>query len=240
MPDIAYVNGQFVPLQEAHVSVEDRGFQFGDGIYEVIRVYRGIPFRVDDHLARLERSAKEIALTLPISRPKWEQLIAEAIRLSCYRECKVYIQVTRGVAPRMHQFPVLSCPTVVMTVREHDEQAVALLQEQGVEAIVVPDIRWSRCDIKSLNLLPNVLAKQQALQAGAFEAIFVRQGMVTEGTASNVMAVQAGQLMTPALGDTLLAGVTREVVLALARQEGLSVVEKPLPATEMESAEELF
>ncbi len=239
MPDIACVNGRFMPLAGATVSVEDRGYQFGDGVYEVVRTYAGVPFQLDAHLARLDRSAKAVGISLPLGIPEWERTIIEGIRLAGYPECKVYIQVTRGVAPREHGVPIGVEPTVVMTVREIggvDER----LRLNGVDVITLEDARWGRCDIKSLNLLPNVLARQQAKEADAFEAVLVWNGEVTEGAVSNVMAVRAGAVCTPPLGTRILDGVTRRVVLDLARREGIPIQERHLPLDELRAADEVL
>ena len=239
MPDIACVNGRFMPLAGATVSVEDRGYQFGDGVYEVVRTYAGVPFQLDAHLARLDRSAKAVGISLPLGIPEWERTIIEGIRLAGYPECKVYIQVTRGVAPREHGVPIGIEPTVVMTVREIggvDER----LRLNGVDVITLEDVRWGRCDIKSLNLLPNVLARQQAKEADAFEAGLVWNGEVTEGAVSNVMAVRAGAVCTPPLGTRILDGVTRRVVLDLARREGIPIQERRLPLDELRAADEVL
>lgn len=239
MPDIGFVNGRFLPLGEATVSVEDRGFQFGDGIYEVIRTYRGEPFRVEAHLERLERSAKAIHLTLPYRLPEWTAHIKEGIDRAGYRESKVYLQVTRGVAPRDHQIPGGLAPTVVMTVREMSELD-SRHREDGVAAVTLEDMRWGRCDIKSIDLLPNVLARRHAREAGAFETIFIRDGEITEGAVANVMIVCAGRLVTPPEGPRILPGVTRRVVLDLACQEGLPVEERPVAVRELRAASEVF
>lgn len=238
MPDIGFVNGQFMPLADAVVSVEDRGFQFGDGVYEVIRTYGGRPFHLNAHLARLERSAKAIDLPCPLSSAQWAERVAEGIRLAGYRECKVYLQLTRGPAPRDHIFPTAVHPTVVMTVRELHPLSDGL--RSGVSAITLPDFRWGRCDIKSIGLLANVLARQRAKDAGAFEAIFIRDGEVTEGAVSNVMIVRGGILATSPEGEHILSGVTRGLVLELARKEGLAVQERPVSEAELRGADEVF
>ena len=239
MPNIAYVNGQYSPLEQATISIEDRGFQFGDGVYEVVRTYGGVPFRLYDHLLRLESSAKAVSIPIPISRTEWEALIREGVHRSRYAACLVYIQLTRGVAPRAHLFPSTAKPTVVMTFREIPESGVAL-QRQGIPAVTLPDLRWGRCSIKSLNLLANVLAKQEARDAGAMEAILVKDGLVTEGCSSNVCLVRDGKIITPPLSDQLLAGVTRAVVLDLARKNGIVVDERDVPQEELTRADELF
>ena len=239
MPIIAYVNGHFSPIEQATISIEDRGFQFGDGVYEVVRTYGGVPFRLHDHLSRLEGSARAVSIPVPLSRTEWEALIREGLQRSQYAECLVYIQLTRGVAPRAHLFPSPAKPTVVITFREIPETEGAL-QRQGVPVVTLSDLRWGRCSIKSLNLLPNVLAKQQANDAGALEAILVKDGLVTEGCSSNVCLVRDGNIITPALSDRLLAGVTRSVVLELARKNGILVDEREVPAEELTRADELL
>ncbi len=239
MPNIAWLNGKFLPLEEATVSIEDRGFQFGDGVYEVIRVYGGSLFRLDEHLSRLAQSAQAISLPLTIEGKEWKAFIREGLERSTYSECKVYIQVTRGVAPREHLFPETTRPTIVMTFREMADLP-AHLNQQGVSVITLPDLRWGRCSIKSLNLLPNILSKQQANEAGAFEALLIKDGMVTEGTSSNVILVKDGKLLTPVLSDQLLAGVTRQAVLELARSDGKVVEERPVKEEELKQADELF
>ncbi|MEC4674588.1 MAG: D-amino-acid transaminase [Nitrospirota bacterium] len=239
MPPIAYLNGQFLPLEQARVSIDDRGFQFGDGVYEVVRVYRGKPFRLEDHLIRLERSAQAISIPMTLSVGEWERVIRDGIDRSQLEECKVYIQITRGVAPREHTFPSSSIPTTVMTVRDIDS-IDAVLRQGGVSAITLPDQRWGRCSIKSLNLLPNLLAKQQAKEQEAFEAILIKEGSVTEGTSSNVMMASDDVLVTPALSDQLLAGVTRQELLTLARHAGIQVEERVVKQDELMEAQEVF
>lgn len=239
MPDIAFVNGVFLPLAQATVPVEDRGFQFGDGVYELLRVYGGVPFRSAEHLARLARSARALDIVLPFDTVRWTAVVMEAVERSGYPEAKVYIQVTRGVAPRDHTYSTGLAPTVVITVRAMSPPAEALYTE-GADVVLVSDLRWDRCDIKSISLLANVLAKQQARKAGAFEAVFVRDGFVLEGATSNIMVVNESRLITPPEGPLLLSGVTRVVVVQLARDAGLSVAERPLTESEVYNADEVF
>jgi D-alanine transaminase len=239
MPDVGFVNGRVMPLEEATVSVEDRGYQFGDGVYEVIRTYHGKPFQLDAHLVRFERSAGAIDLPLPWTLQQWSAHVREGIARSGYTESKVYLQLTRGVAPRDHGFPASARPTAVMTVRELKPVDQAR-QAAGVAVMTMDDWRWGRCDIKSVNLLPNVMARQKATQAGAFEAIFVRQGQVTEGAVSNVMIVKAGRVLTAPGGEQILSGVTRTLVLELARKEGLPVEERFVSRDELFRADEIF
>ncbi|MBH0192262.1 MAG: D-amino-acid transaminase [Nitrospira sp.] len=239
MPDIAFVNGRFLPWKDAVVSIDDRGFQFGDGVYEVIRTYRGAPFELAAHLARLERSTKELNLVQPYSRAQWTQWIQQGLGQAGYQEAKVYVQITRGTAPRDHAFPSGVLPTVVMTIRELHPLSLQLRQD-GVTARTCDDLRWSRCDIKSLNLLGNVLAREEARKAGVFEAILVKDGLVTEGSLSNVMAVRSGTLVTAPEGPRILSGVTRTVVLELARKEEIPVEEQFLSLDALYGADEVF
>lgn len=239
MPDIGFLNGTFAPLEQVTISPDDRGFQFGDGVYEVVSVFDGHPFLLAEHLARLKFSAGEIRLALPYSPEAWREKLMEGVKRCGYRSCKVYIQVTRGVAPREHAFPSQATPTVLMTFREM-VNLDSELQRTGVKAITVPDERWGRCDIKSLNLLPNVLAKQRAKEAGAFEAVFIRDGEVTEGTASNVMTVREGAIHTPPCDHRILAGVTRKILLEVAEKSGVSVFAHSMPVSELFEADEVF
>ena len=238
MPEIAFVNDVFMPLSEARVSVEDRGFQFGDGIYELLRVYAGTPFRLAEHLGRLEQSARAIGIPVPYSRDRWAAVIAEAVSRSGFQEAKVYIQVTRGVAPRDHVPTGALTPTVVVTVRAMAPPA-AELYARGADVVTVSDSRWARCNIKSIGLLANVLAKQQARDAGAVEALFVRDGYVLEGATSNVIIVKSRCLVTPPEGPLLLSGVTRKVVLGLAQEAGVAVKEQPVAEDELYGADEI-
>ena len=239
MPNVAFVNGAFVPLAEAKVSIEDRGFQFGDAIYEVIRTYKGHPFALEDHLARLERSATALDLTQPYSRAEWTHHVLEGVRQADYPEAKIYIQLSRGVAPRDHAYSADGPPTVVMTVREFHPLDRSV-QAAGVEVMTTEDIRWGRCDIKSVNLLANVLARQQAKQAQVFEAILVKEGLITEGAVSNVMVVRGGMVMTAPEGARILSGVSRAFVLELARNEGLPIQERFISLAELYGADEVF
>jgi len=239
VPNVAFVNGAFMPLAEAKVSIEDRGFQFGDGVYEVIRTYKGRPFSLDAHLARLDRSAAALNLQQPYSRADWAHHILEGIRQAAYPEAKIYLQITRGVAPRDHAYSDDATPTVVMTVREFHPLDRSV-QATGVDAMTTEDIRWGRCDIKSVNLLANVLARQRVRQAGVFEAILVNGGFMTEGAISNVMVVQGGTVVTAPEGARILSGVTRAIVLDLARSAGLSVQERFVSQAELYEADEVF
>lgn len=239
MPNIAFLNGRFMPLAKAKVSVEDRGYQFGDGIYELIRVYHGRIFHLEDHLTRLDRSARAIGLSTVYPRSRWKEILAKVLARSGYREAKLYIQITRGVAPRDHAFPKRNRLTVIVTVRRLMPLATDLY-EKGVSVITVPDLRWGRCDIKSINLLPNVMARQEARSSGAFEVLFVRDGLVVEGSGCNIFAVIRGRIVTPPKGPAILCGITREVMIRLAREARDPLIEKGLTLQELLSAEEVF
>jgi D-alanine transaminase len=239
VPDIAFINGRFVPWENATVPIEDRGFQFGDGVYEVIRTYRGKPFELDAHLRRLDRSAAELQLPSPYRHAEWRAWIDAGIRQAGYPEAKIYLQITRGVAPRDHAFPADARPTTVMTIRELHPLSDDT-RSRGVKAKTVEDLRWGRCDIKSVNLLPNVLARQDAKRAGVFEAILVKDGWVTEGSVSNVLAVRQGRIVTAPEGPRILSGVTRHVVLELARKAGFPVEERYLSLPDLYAADEVF
>jgi len=237
LAEIVYLNGRFVPYEEARVPVEDRGNLFADGVYEVIRFYGGHPFAMQAHMERLARSAREIRLP-EIDVAALAEAGLETVRKNGIGDGSLYVQVTRGPAPRSHAFPREPKPTVFMIARELARPSRSLV-EQGVACITVPDIRWARCDIKSIGLLPNVLAKQQAVEAGAFEALFVRDGILTEGTSSNVFVVKGGKLVTHPEDGHVLPGITRRLILAIAREEGIGVEEEPLAAA-LDAVDELF
>ncbi|HNP60518.1 MAG TPA: D-amino-acid transaminase [Nitrospirales bacterium] len=239
MPDIGYLNGHFSPLGEVKISPDDRGFLFGDGVYEVIRAYHGVPAFLGEHFKRLVRSANEIQLPFSLEQAEFQRLLLHGLQQSGYQEGKIYIQVTRGVAPREHTFPPIGEPTVFLAFRK----MVALPTEvckRGVNVITLPDTRWHRCDIKSLNLLPNVLAKQKAREANAFEGIFVRDGQVTEGATSNIFAVKNGTIITPERNHLVLAGVTQQQVVTLAQAKGLNVQFRPITISEFLQSDEAF
>jgi len=235
-----YVNGRWVRPEQAVVPVEDRGFQLGDGLYEVIRVYAGQPFALDRHLARLERCAAAIELALPAGRDELAALAAEAIRRRGLLEGQVYMQVTRGVAARVHHFPADAQPSLIVYAMPGRIPDPALY-ERGATAIVVPDERWLRCDIKSINLLPNALAKEKARRAGVLEALLEREGKgITEGSSSNVFIVQGGRLITAPAGPYILRGVTRDLVIELAHAAGVPVEERFFSRAELLAADEAF
>jgi D-alanine transaminase len=239
MARIAYVNGRYCPLQSAAVAAEDRGYQFADGVYEVIKVLRGQPRDLARHLDRLARSLAALNITPPMPRRALESVLHETLRRNRLAEALVYLQVTRGTAPRNHLFPKRARPSLVITVRRPAFPGERE-REEGVGVITQPDLRWGRCDIKSISLLPNVLARQSAAAAGCREAWLVdREGVVTEGSASNAYIVDAaGRLITHPLNERILGGVTRSVILELARRDGIEVVEQPFSLDEAHAARE--
>lgn len=239
MPDIGYLNGLFSPLEEIKISPDDRGFLFGDGVYEVIRAYHGVPAFWEEHFARLVRSAREIQLAFPLTPTEFQHLLLSGLQQSGYQDGKIYIQVTRGVAPREHLFPSKGEPTIFLSFRNMVPLPAEGYQE-GVSVITLPDIRWDRCDIKSLNLLPNVLAKQKAHEAKAFEAIFVRDGLVSEGATSNIFVVKNGVISTPERNHFVLAGVTQQQVVTLAQAKGLDVQFRSVPLLDLFQGDEVF
>jgi D-alanine transaminase len=239
MARIAYVNGRYRPLQSAAVAAEDRGYQFADGVYEVMKVLGGRLCDLDRHLDRLQRSLAAIEIAPPMPRRALVSVIEETLRRNRLRSALVYLQITRGIAPRNHVFPKRARPSLVVTVRRPAFPGERE-REEGVGVITLPDLRWGRCDIKSISLLPNVLARQSAAAAGCREAWLIdREGMVTEGSASNAYIVDgAGRLITHPLGERILGGITRSVVLELAREENIEVVEQPFSLDEALRARE--
>ncbi|MGH6901310.1 MAG: D-amino-acid transaminase [Geminicoccaceae bacterium] len=239
MARIAYVNGRYRPLQSAAVAPEDRGYQFGDGVYEVIMVLGGRFHDLERHLDRLQRSLAAIEIAPPMSRPALVSVLGETVRRNRLSDALVYLQVSRGTAPRNHAFPKRARPSLLVTVRRPALPGERE-REEGVGVITLPDLRWGRCDIKSINLLPNVLARQSAAATGCREAWLIdRDGNVTEGSASNAYIVDgAGRLITHPLGERILGGITRSVVVELARDEGIEVVEQPFSLDQAHLARE--
>ena len=239
MSEIAWINGEFLPLERAMVHVEDRGFQFADAVYEVVRTYNGKPFALAEHMARLFRSLAAIQLNPGLTSEQLEPVIREAIERAAFPEALVYLQITRGPAPRHRGFPAKPKPTVVLTVRAL--KPALHVRETGVSVITVPDIRWSRCDIKSVGLLANVLAYQAAKDAGAYDAIFVtNDGVVTEATAANIFMVSKGALVTPPKCASLLPGVTRDKILHAGAAAGIAGREEKIQKEDLFAAEEVF
>jgi len=238
---LVYLNGQYLPLEEARVPVEDRGFLFADGLYEVIRVYNGRIFALEPHLRRLADGLRALRIGftgLDELGPIAERLLDEnGLRSG---DATIYIQVTRGAAPRAHAFPSPDVPPTVYVAARPFTPYPAAYYENGVKAITVPDTRWTRCDIKTVALIANVLANQQAKEAGAFEALFVRDGVVIEGSHSNLFAVFGDTLVTYPASNYILAGITRSIVLDIAAELGIPVRQGPILADQLFAAGELF
>jgi D-alanine transaminase len=241
MPGVVYLNGEFLPRERATLSVDDRGFIFGDGIYEVTRVVNGKLFEPDRHMRRLFYGLRGISIEPGLSA---EQIIDIHHRLIRENELTtgegyVYLQITRGAAPRTHYFPPAgTAATVFLSTSTFTPNRAQ--REAGATAVTYPDIRWSRCDLKTVNLLGAVLAKQQAVAAGSLEAVFIRDGVITEGSHTNVFGVIDGELRTYPRSNYILPGITRDVVLELAVEEGVNVRETPILQTEIGRLEELF
>jgi D-alanine transaminase len=241
MPRQAYVNSRFVPHGAAAVHIEDRGYQFADGVYEVVPVMNGTLVDEDPHLDRLERSLGELRIAMPMTREALKLVSRELMRRNRLTRGFLYMQITRGVAPRDHKFPDAAEPALVMTTRQMKAQSPKVLAE-GIAVISAPDIRWSRCDIKSVSLLPNVLGKQEAVEAGAYEAWMVDpQGLVTEGTSTNAWIVtQDNELVTRDVSTSILNGITRLRLLDLIRRDGITFSERAFSIEEARQAREAF
>lgn len=243
MPRVAYVNGRYQRHSDAAVHVEDRGFQFADGVYEVCEVRHGFIVDLTRHLNRLERSLGELAMDMPMSRAALTQVIREVLRRNHVKNGLYYLQVTRGAAKRDHVFPAPGTPmTVVVTAKSTDPSVIAKKNANGISAITVPDNRWDRVDIKSVGLLPNCMARQQAKEAGAQEAIYVdKDGTVKEGAATNVWIVdESGTLVTRPAEHGILRGITRTTLMDIAAKLGLPVREGYFTVDEMLKAREVF
>lgn len=225
--------------RENVVDIEDRGYQFGDGVYEVIGVYNGRPMMMEEHMERLERSANEIQLKLPYKITDLKRNLMELIARDDLEEGIIYMQVSRGVADRWHQFPAADVPAVIVAYTRAEERMTAV-EDQGATAVLTEDIRWLRCDIKTLNLLPNVLAKQKAIANQGIEAILHRGETVTEASSSNVFIVKAGELFTHPANHFILNGITRRKVLGLCEELNLKVHEETYTVSDLLAADEVF
>jgi D-alanine transaminase len=236
---MVFLNGQFLPLEEAKISVLDRGFIFGDGVYELVPVYVRVPFRLDEHLTRLERSLSETGIRNPYSREQWRDTIFKLIDSQPFEDQGVYFQVTRGVAKRDHSFPKDVEPTVFMMSNPLTSPPAEQI-ERGAAAVSAIDNRWLRCDIKSISLIGNVLLRQLSAEANAVETILFRQGKLTEASASNVFIVKRGVIESPAKGNLILPGITYDVVVELARANAMPLRFKEITEAETRSADELW
>jgi D-alanine transaminase len=235
-----YLNGRFIPRDQACIPITDRGFLFGDSVYEVIPAYGGAPLRLEQHLARLDRSLAAIHMANPLSHAEWAAVIDELTAQLPGADQQLYIQVTRGAPEeREHRIPEGLPPTVLATTRVLPQRPVDT-DQQGIRAITLDDIRWQRCDIKATTLLANVLAHHHAREQGVDEAILVRDGRALEGTASNLFVISHGLLITPPTDNCILPGITRDLVLELAQEEGIPYAEASISLEDLEQAEEIW
>lgn len=236
--ETVYFNGELVAYAEAKISVEDRGFNFADGIYEVMRIAGGTGFRAHAHLDRLEASARALELDLPLGRDEFLDAMLQLARANGVEDGIVYLQLTRGTAPRRHAFPEWTRPTLVMLARPYSGPSEEL-RDRGVDCITVPDLRGGYCEVKTIALLPNVMAYQHARSEGCYEAILVRNGIVTEGTHTSAFCVRDGAVYTHPI-DNILPGITRKFTIAALRLEDVEVIERAVTTDEFRSADELF
>ncbi len=234
-----YLNGRFLPLEDAKISVLDRGFIYGDGVYELIPVYHRQPFRLRQHLARLQRSLDGIRMVNPHTDPEWESIIRELVARTAFDDQGVYFQVTRGVAKRDHSFPLDVAPTVFM-MSNPLSLPTAEQVERGVAVVTAIDERWLHCDLKTISLLGNVLARQRATDAGAAETVLFRNGFLTEASASNVFIVRDGVILGPPKDNQILPGITYDAAFELARGGGLAVEVRPISRDEALAADEMW
>ena len=236
---MVFLNGRFIPIEEARVPVLDRGFIFGDGVYELVPVYSRVPFRVEEHLARLERSLAATRIRNPYSRQEWREIIAQLIAKQPYEDQGVYFQVTRGVAKRDHAFPQDTAPTVFIMANPLVNPPRELV-ERGAEAVSAQDNRWFRCDIKSISLIGNVLLRQLSADAGATETILFRDGQLTEAAACNVFVVQGGVIHGSPKSNLILPGITYDVVVELAHAAQLPLEIREVSEAETRAADEIW
>jgi D-alanine transaminase len=234
-----YLNGQWMPIEDAKISVLDRGFIFGDGVYEVVPVYARQPFRMAQHLHRLQRSLDGIRLANPHDDARWGALVEELIGHQPFANQAIYLQITRGVAKRDHAFPKDAVPTVFMMSNPLATPSAEQV-EQGVACVTAPDNRWLRCDLKTIALLGNVLLRQLAADQGAAETILFRDGYLTEASASNIMIVKNGQLIAPPKDNLILPGITYDATLELAARGGLPLLVRPVRESELWAADEVW
>jgi len=236
---MVFLNGSFLPLEDAKIPVLDRGFIFGDGVYELVPVYARVPFRLDEHLARLERSLRETGIRNPYSRAQWRDILFRVVDAQPFEDQAVYFQVTRGVAKRDHAFPKNVEPTVFMMsnplVNPPREQV-----EKGATAVSAQDYRWQRCDIKSISLIGNCLLREVSAERGAAETILFRDGKLTEASASNVFVVKRGVILSPAKDPRILPGITYDVIAELARANGMPIEFRDVTEAEARAADELW
>jgi D-alanine transaminase len=236
---MVFLNGKFMPIEEARVPVLDRGFIFGDGVYELIPVYSRVPFRMDEHLARLERSLAAVRIRNPYSRSEWREIILQLVAKQPFEDQGVYFQVTRGVAKRDHSFPKDSVPTVFIMANPLVNPPKELV-ERGAAAVTARDDRWHRCDIKSISLIGNCLLRQVSADVGAVETILFRDGVLTEASASNVFVVKGGVILSPAKTNLILPGITYDVIAEIAQAAGLPLEYREISEAEVRAADEIW
>jgi len=237
---IVYLDGNFIPLDQAKVSVLDRGFIFGDAIYEVIPVFCGKPVRFEEHLTRLNNSLNSVKIKNPHSAKKWLSILQELIsNNNSNTNLSIYLQITRGVAPRNHNFPDNITPTVFIMANPLTALDQSIL-ENGVSVVTMDDIRWQYCQIKTTALIANILLRQQAVEKNAVEALLIKDGFVTEGAASNVFIIKNNIIYTPPKTNNVLPGITRDLVVELATELKLDVREEPIPELLLNSADEIW
>jgi D-alanine transaminase len=234
-----YLNGEFMPIEQAKISVLDRGFIFGDGVYEVIPAYSRRPFRLAEHLARLQSSLDAIRIANPHPNAKWAELVGKIVAGNPWDDQNVYLQITRGAAKRDHAFPKGLKPTVFLMASELVPPSAELVRT-GAKAIVLPDFRWLRCDIKSTSLLGNCMLRTLAADEGCVEAILVREGWLTEASASNVFVVKNGTVLCPPKSHLILPGITYDVVLEIMRENAIPHEVRPVKEAELRSADEVW
>lgn len=233
---VCYLNGEYLPLADARISVLDRGFIFGDGIYEVIPVFAGRAFRFSEHLTRLKRSLDAIGITGSLESQDWTALVTGLLERNALSDASIYIQITRGVAPRNHAAPKDCRPTLFAMA----SPLVLAAEIAPVAAISLADLRWARCDIKAISLLPNVMARTAAVEAGAYEALLFRNEFLTEGAASNVFVVKDGKILTPPHSPFILPGITRDALVEALAGSADAVAEVQVSRSVVESAEEIW
>jgi len=236
---MVFLNGKFMPIEEARVPVLDRGFIFGDGVYELIPVYSRVPFRMDEHLARLERSLASVRIRNPYSRAEWREIILQLVAKQPFEDQGVYFQVTRGVAKRDHSFPKDSTPTVFIMANPLVNPPQELV-ERGAAAVTAKDDRWHRCDIKSISLIGSCLLRQVSADVGAVETILFRDGVLTEASASNVFVVKGGVILSPAKTNLILPGITYDVIAEIAQAAGLPLEYREISEAEVRAADEVW
>ena len=238
--NIVYLNGEYVPIEQAHVSVLDRGFLFGDGVYEVIPVFGERLLRGDEHLQRLQRSLNRVSIANPYSSEEWKSLFAQLIERNPGDDRAIYLQITRGsYEKRDLQIDERYPPTIFIMILQVPHVDITTI-EQGISAITVEDFRWHACDIKSVSLIANVMLKQQAVAADVMDAILIRDGCVTEGTASNLFIVKNGVIITPPKSHHLLPGITRDLVIDIVRDNEMHYEERTIPEAELSDADEIW